>query len=48
MTAKRHARESSGQEVGHGDICKRIVDIEFERDWPIGFGATLGNGYTEK
>ena len=24
-----------------GDICKGILDIEFERDWSFGLGATL-------
>ena len=26
-----------------GDICKGILDIECERDWPVGLGATLGD-----
>ena len=26
------------------DICKGILDIECERDWPVGLGATLGDG----
>ena len=26
------------------DTCKGTVDIEFERDWSVGLGATLGNG----
>ena len=25
------------------DICKGTLDIEFERDWSVGLGATLGN-----
>ena len=25
------------------DICKGTQDIEWERDWPIGLGATLGD-----
>ena len=25
------------------DICKGTLDIEYERDWPVGFGATLGD-----
>ena len=25
------------------DICKRILDIECERDWSVGLGATLGD-----
>ena len=27
-----------------GDICKGIVDIEFERDWSVSLGATSGDG----
>ena len=27
-----------------GDICKRTLDIEWERDWSVGLGATLGEG----
>ena len=26
------------------DICKIALDIEFEQDWSVGLGATLGNG----
>ena len=26
------------------DICKGTLDIERERDWPVGLGATLGDG----
>ena len=26
------------------DICKGTLDIEFERDWSVGLGATLGDG----
>ena len=26
------------------DICKGTLDIEFERDWLVGLGATLGDG----
>ena len=26
------------------DICKGILDIECERDWSVGLGATLGDG----
>ena len=25
------------------DICKGILDIEFERDWLVGLGPTLGD-----
>ena len=25
------------------DICKGTLDIEFERDWSVGLGATLGD-----
>ena len=25
------------------DICKGNLGIEFERDWPVGLGATLGD-----
>ena len=24
------------------DICKGTLDIECERDWPVGLGTTLG------
>ena len=24
------------------DICRGTLDIECERDWPVGLGATLG------
>ena len=27
-----------------GDICKGTLDIECERDWSAGLGATLGDG----
>ena len=26
------------------DIYKRALDIEFERDWSIGLGSTIGDG----
>ena len=26
------------------DISKRTIDIEYEREWPVGLGTTLGNG----
>ena len=26
------------------DICKGTLDIELERDWSVGLGATLGDG----
>ena len=26
------------------DICKGTLNIECERDWPVGLGATLGDG----
>ena len=26
------------------DICRRTLDIECEREWPVGLGATLGDG----
>ena len=25
------------------DICRGTLDIECERDWPVGLGATLGD-----
>ena len=25
------------------DICSGTLDIECERDWPVGLGATLGD-----
>ena len=31
----------------NGDICKGTLDIEFERHWSDGLGATLGNGHKE-
>ena len=31
-----------------GDICKGILDIECQRHWSIGLGATFGNGYTHR
>ena len=30
------------------DICKGTVDIELERDWSFGLGATLGDGHKIK
>ena len=30
------------------DICKGTLDIEFERDWSVGLGATLGDGDVQK
>ena len=30
------------------DICKGTLDIEFERGWSVGLGATLRVGHTEK
>ena len=29
------------------DICKRTLAIEFELDWSVGLGATLGDDHTE-
>ena len=26
------------------DICRGTLDIECERDWPVGLGAMLGDG----
>ena len=26
------------------DICKGTLDVECERNWPVGLGATLGDG----
>ena len=26
------------------EICKGSLDIECELDWPVGLGATLGDG----
>ena len=26
-----------------GDICKRVLDFEFEQDWSFTLGATLGD-----
>ena len=30
------------------DICKGILDIEFERGWSVELGAMLGDGHTKK
>ena len=30
------------------DICKGTLDIEFERDWSVSLGATLGYGHKIK
>ena len=30
-----------------GDICKGILDIEFERDRSIGLDCTIGDGQTD-
>ena len=30
------------------DICRRTLDIEFERDWSVGLGATLGDATVTK
>ena len=30
------------------DICKGSLDIECGRDWPVGLGATLGDGQKNK
>ena len=27
-----------------GDNCKTTLNIEFEQDWSVGLGATLGDG----
>ena len=27
-----------------GDNCKRTLNMEFEQDWSVGLGATLGDG----
>ena len=29
-----------------GDICKRILDIECERDWSVSLGATLDGAHS--
>ena len=29
------------------DICKRTLDIEFERNWSVVLGSMLGNVHTE-
>ena len=31
-----------------GDICKGTLDIECERDWSVGLGATLGDATDRK
>ena len=30
-----------------GDIYKRTLNIEFELDWSIGLGSTIGDGQTD-
>ena len=35
-------------ERGAGDICKSALNIEFEQDWSVGLGATLGDGRTDR
>ena len=30
------------------DICKRTLDIEFQRDQSIGLGFTIGDGLTDR
>ena len=32
------------QEKQAWDICKGTLDIEYEQDWLVGLGATLGDG----
>ena len=32
------------QKTRAGNICKGTLDIELERDWSVGLGATLGDG----
>ena len=29
------------------NICKKTLDIGFERDWLVGWGAMLGDGHAE-
>ena len=31
----------------HLDICKRTLDIDFERDWSVDLGAMLGECHRE-
>ena len=31
-----------------GDNCKTTLNIEFEQDWSVGLGATLGDGWKIK
>ena len=31
-----------------GDTCKTTLNIEFEQDWSVGFGATLGDWNLKK
>ena len=35
------------KEKSNGDVWKGTLGIEFERDWSVGLGATLGEGHTE-
>ena len=37
---KKKKKERKGET---GNICKGTPDIEFEEDWSVGLGATLGN-----
>ena len=41
-TLKFEGRSKMEKQAGY--ICKGTLDIECERDWPVGIGATLGDG----
>ena len=44
MCATLNYEGRSKPEKRDRDICKETLDIEFERDWSVGLGATLGDG----
>ena len=39
--------ESKIEKKRSEDTFKGTLDIEFERDWSVGLGATLGDAHTE-
>ena len=42
MSTTHNFEGSSKTKKRARDICKGTLDIEFERDWSVGLGATLG------
>ena len=43
-TNKKKEEEEERKKKWAGDICKGTPDIEFEQDWSVILGATLGDG----